>query len=82
MKYYTFKRESNDFSDILNDQNLKKDIDTKIFWLNHLVIGLRFEVNDQTLGYIVLKYGEDLVKLVETDYTPLPNIDYIPKRYE
>jgi hypothetical protein len=80
MKHYTFYRESNDFSDILNDGSLKKFIDTKIKWSNHLLIGLNYEVTDQILGYIVLKYGDDITQLTTNDYTPRPNVDYLPKR--
>ena len=80
MKYYTFKRESNNFSDILSDVNVKKHVRTKISWLNHLMIGLAHSTEEGVFGYIVLKYGEDICKTVEKDYTPIPNIDYTPKR--
>lgn len=80
MKYYTFYRESNDFSDILNDLSIKKEIDMKIVWNNHLLIGLQYEVSDKVLGYIVLKYGEDLTSLTTKDYSPVMNVDYLPKR--
>ena len=80
MKYYTFYRESNDFTDILNDQSIKKEIDVKIMWRNHLLIGLHYNVTDQLLGYIVLKYGEDITKLTTKDYSPVANIDYTPKK--
>lgn len=80
MKYYTFYRESNDFTDILNDQSIKKEIDVKIMWKNHLLIGLHYNVTDQLLGYIVLKYGEDITKLTTKDYSPVANIDYTPKK--
>ena len=80
MKYYTFKRESNDFSDILSDVNIKGYVTTKISWLNHLMIGLSYTVSEGVFGYIVLKYGEDICNPVEKDYTPIPYIDYIPKK--
>ena len=80
MKYYTFYRESNDFTDILNDLSIKKEIDVKIMWRNHLLIGLHYNVTDQLLGYIVLKYGEDITKLTTKDYSPAANIDYTPKK--
>lgn len=80
MKYYTFYRESNDFTDILNDLSIKKEIDVKIMWRNHLLIGLHYNVTDQLLGYIVLKYGEDITKLTTKDYSPVANIDYTPKK--
>lgn len=80
MKYYTFKRESNNFDDILSDINVKKHIKTKITWLNHLLIGLAHSTSDGVFGYIVLKYGEDIHNPVNKDYTPIPNKDYIPKK--
>jgi hypothetical protein len=80
MKYYTFKRESNDFSDILSDVNVKKYIRTKIRWLEHLMIGLAHTTQEGVYGYIVLKYGEDICNLTEKNYTPIPFVDYVPKR--
>ena len=80
MKYYTFKRESNDFADILKDTVLKKHVRTKVTWNSYLMIGLSYKTKDDILGYIVLKYGEDIVNPVQRDYKPIPNIDYVPKR--
>lgn len=81
MKYYTFYRESNNFTDILTDANIKRSVKTKMSWLNHLLLGFSEEKNNENIfGYVVLKYGEDITNLVEKDYTPMPNIDYIPKR--
>lgn len=80
MKLYTFKRESNDFNDILKDKEMKSAIVTKISWKDHLMIQFKSNVNDSTLGYMMLKYGENIINPVERDYTPRPNIDYIPKR--
>lgn len=81
MKYYTFKKESNDFSDLLSDPSIKNAIKTKISWLKHIMIG--FDDSKETeniFGYLVLKYGDNIVNVIEKDYTPKPNIDYIPKR--
>ena len=81
MKYYTFKRESDDFNDILKDTNIKSSIKTKIRWRHYLMIGLTENNKSKNIfGYIVLKYGDDIVNPVEKDYTPIPNVDYIPKR--
>jgi hypothetical protein len=80
MKYYTFYRESNDFTDILKDPSIKSCIATKIKWKNHLMIGLHYDASENIYGYIVLKYGEEIVNPVVKDYTPRPNIDYIPKK--
>ena len=78
MKYYTFYRESNDFSDILNDPNVKTNICTKIKFKNHLLIGFKNTVDESVLGFIVLKYSDDMVNLANKDYTPIPNVDYKP----
>lgn len=78
MKYYTFRRESNDFSDILADPGIKKALSVKIVWNDHLMIGLADSVNnDQLMGYIVLKFGEDIVQPIERDFTPVAGRDYI-----
>ena len=79
-KHYTFKRESNNFDDIIKDPSLKKHIKTKIKWSQHLMIGLSYNVDDSTIGYMVLKYGEDITNPINKDYTPITNVDYIPKR--
>lgn len=80
MKTYTFNRESNNFSDILQDPVLKKAIRTKLFFKNHLIIGLKHDIKDSIISYLMIKYGEDIVSLIEKDYTPKPKVDYIPIR--
>ncbi len=40
MKNFLFKRESNDFTDILSDKNIKKEIKGEITFLNHLILGI------------------------------------------
>jgi hypothetical protein len=81
MKFYTFKRESNNFDDLLNDSSIKSAIKTKIIWVNHVMLGFSEDSKNENLfGYIVLKYGEYIVNLTEKDYTPKPNIDYFPIR--
>lgn len=79
MKYYTFRRSSNDFKDILTDNAIKKQIRTKILWFNHLLIGLDDD-NENLFGYIVLKYGDDIAPIVEKDYTPVIYKEYYPER--
>ena len=79
MKYYTFRRTSNDFHDILHDIAIKKSIVTKISWDEHLLIGFCEGVADSVLGYLVLKYGEEIVDLIPTDFTPIIGKDYIPR---
>lgn len=82
MKYYTFRRSTNDFSDILSDKNLKKFIKLQIAWTNHLMIGVTEHPKDSenVIGYLVLKYGDDIVNSLNKDYTPIPNVDYKPDR--
>lgn len=79
MKYYTFYRENNNFTDILNDAIIKKIIDEKISWYQHLIIGMQ-EKNEQTFSYITLKYGDEMIQDLVKDYSPIPGVDYIPKR--
>lgn len=81
MKYYTFYRENSDFKDILNDPIIKKSIDEVISWHQHLIIGL-YDSNkfDQISSYITLKYGDEMKNDVVKDFSPLPGIDYVPKK--
>ena len=80
MKYYTFYRDSNNFKDILEDSNITSEVATKIIWLNHLLLGFKNTTPDSVLGYIVLKYGDELINLCNKDYTPVIDVDYIPKK--
>ena len=79
MKYYTFYRENNNFDDILNDQIIKKIIDEKLRWFQHLIIGMN-EKHEQTFSYITLKYGDEMKQELVKDFSPVPGIDYIPKQ--
>lgn len=81
MKHYTFYRERNDFDDILCDANLKNKINFKIQWVQHLLIGFdEYDLDEKLLGYIILKYGDDMKNVFIVDRTPIPHKDYIPKR--
>lgn len=81
MKYYTFKRESNNFDDILSDISIKPAIRLKIRWKNYLMLGFtENNKNENIFGYIVLKYGEHISNPINRDYTPIPNVDYLPVR--
>ena len=75
MKYYTFKRESNDFDDILSDSVIKHKIKTKVSWSCNLLLGFS-DNNDNLFGYIVLKYGDSIVNPFEKDFKPIIGIDY------
>jgi hypothetical protein len=70
MIHYTFKRESNDFTDILKDLVIKKEIDFQLSWSKHILLGFRDDVPQKILGYIVIKYGEEIVNPFEFDYIP------------
>ena len=82
MKYYTFYRENNVFTDIENDAVVKKFADTKIRWYQHYMIGISTFIkdSDQYLSILTLKYGEDMIQSVTKDYSPVPGVDYIPKK--
>jgi hypothetical protein len=82
MKYYTFYRENNQFTDIENDAVVKKYADTKIRWYQHYMIGISTFIkdSDQYLSILTLKYGDDMVQSVCKDFTPIPGVDYMPKR--
>jgi hypothetical protein len=80
MKYYTFKRKTNNFSDILKDPGVKKYISTRISWPENLMIGLKYDTPDSVLAYIVLKYGDDIHDPIHKDFSPIPGKDYMPKK--
>lgn len=79
MKYYTFYRENNNFDDILTDQIIKKIIDERLRWYQYLIIGMN-DKHEQTFSYITLKYGDEMKQELVKDYSPVPGVDYIPKR--
>ncbi len=81
MKYFTFKRNDSDFTDIIKDPTLKKLIDTKITWDQHLIIGIQdSDTNQSTFSYITIKYGDDLASDTVKDFSPVPGVDYMPKK--
>lgn len=82
MTQYIFQRESNDFTDILNDPTFKKKIVTKISWKGFLLIKLD-DYEKKLDSYIVLKYGDELrTGGLVPDRTPVPFVDYQPKKPE
>jgi hypothetical protein len=82
MKFITFYRESNDFTDIVTDKSIKSKIDLKVFWLNYLQIGIENlnDENDTLFSYIELKYGDSIKTRLVPDFSPKPYIDYIPTK--
>jgi hypothetical protein len=79
MKYYTFYRENNNFDDILNDIIIKKIIDERLRWYQYLIIGMN-DKHEQSFSYITLKYGDEMKQELVKDFSPIPGVDYIPKR--
>ncbi len=79
MKYIIFNREDSNFKDILTDPNLKSIVRFKLAWRKHLKIGIPL-TQAKLLSYIELKYGDNIVNRVCRDFSPVPQVDYSPKR--
>jgi len=79
MKTYIFYRESDDFSDILKDTNIKQYFKQKISWRYYLVL-MSYNVKPEIESYIMLKYGDDIKTWdhIRRDNSPEPYIDYVP----
>lgn len=80
MKFYTFERESNDFSDIETDTNIKRHIKYRVRCNKLFYFGINDDINDTLQSYIVLKYGEDLKENICPDRKPIEGVDYISKQ--
>ena len=83
MKNFLFYRESNDFTDILTDANIKKQIKCEMTFTNHLILGIaQNKETDKVTSYLMLKYGEDMIdfKHLIPDRTPIPLVDYVPEK--
>jgi hypothetical protein len=79
MKTYIFKRESNSFDDIIQDNILKKMTRTKVRWTNYLMIAV--DIRDGKIeSYINLKYGDSIIPELVKDRSPVPLVDYMPKK--
>ena len=79
MKYFNFCRESGKFDDIQTDPVVKKLIKFKITFPNHLIIGID-EKHENIFSYITLKYGDEMKSELVKDFSPIPGVDYLPKR--
>lgn len=79
MKYFTFFRENNKFDDILKDPTIKKLVDEQIKWYQHLMIGIQ-DSEEKSFSYITLKFGDEMVTDIVKDQSPVPGIDYVPKK--
>lgn len=73
MKTYYFKRENNDFTDLVAEKCLQKRDIEKMFYYQHLIIVADF--TDKELSYLTLKYGDEMVNPI-IDNRPIPNVDY------
>jgi hypothetical protein len=78
MKKIMFRRESDNFDDILSDLVLKKYLKFKIRFLHGLIIEVPEE--SKVLSYIELKYGDDIEDHIVPDRSPIINVDYIPNK--
>lgn len=78
MKHFNFKRQDNNFDDILNDENIKPHVCSTLKYMNGLILGFNYNISDGILGYIVLKYGDDIKPICEKDYSPVAYVDYTP----
>lgn len=79
MKYFVFKNEKSLFDDILKDPNVKKKIQLKIGWKQHLMLAFNDD-EDKLFSYLMLKYGDDMTNLEIKDFSPIPGVDYKPDR--
>jgi hypothetical protein len=78
MIYYTFYNTDNNFSELSDDRVIKTNF--KITWDQHMMLGFEDDVDEKMLGYIVIKYGEMMRDPINLDRTPIPGVDYFPKR--
>ena len=81
-KHFVLTSEDDQSDNFINDKNIKKYINTKISWMNNLFVKLSEDTPDDTISYILLKYG-DMIKdtnSIVTDRTPIMYVDYRPKQ--
>jgi hypothetical protein len=80
MKHIYFHRENNDFTDILSDSTIKKSIKETTTLYGYLILGIPESTHEHLISYITLKYGDSIRSSLVKDYSPIPNVDYIPIR--
>jgi hypothetical protein len=78
IKKIMFRRESDNFDDILSDAVLKKYLKFKIRFHHGLIIEV--PEKSETLSYIELKYGDDIEDQIVPDRSPIMNVDYVPNK--
>ena len=81
MKYYVFKRESDQFDDILTDIVVKPVIRHKIKFDDHLILGFD-DKEEKIVSYMTIKYGDDMISFnnLARNRTPIMGKDYTPKK--
>jgi len=79
MKTFVFKRENNNFDDVLGDKNIKKYVVEKYQFDEHLII--RVEDTPEALAYITLMFCDEMISMKDLvpDRTPIIDVDYTPK---
>lgn len=82
MNYYIFKKEDDDFSDLLVDKTLKPLLKFKIKFHQHLMLGSYDDIDQKLSSYITLKYGDMMVNKCDMfiDNSPKIHVDYAPDR--
>lgn len=80
MNYYIFKKEDNDFSEMLFDKTLKPLLGFKMKFKDHLILGSYDDIDQKLSSYITLKYGDMMVNKFDMfiDYSPKIHVDYTP----
>lgn len=82
MNYYIFKKDDDDFSELLKDKILKPLLRFKIKFRHHLILGSNDQIDEKLSSYITLKYGDMMVNKYDmfVDRSPKINVDYTPDR--
>jgi len=80
MNYYIFKKDDDDFSELLKDKTLKPLSGFKIKFYQHLILGSCDHINERLSSYITLKYGDMMINKYDmfVDYNPKIHVDYTP----
>lgn len=79
MTTYIFRREDNNFTDILNDKNINKYFKEKISFKEHLILSA-MQVPPEVQSYLMLKFSDDMITWdhIRKDNSPVPYKDYLP----
>lgn len=79
-KFYCFRGDKEDLNDIVKDINIKKYIETKIFWGEYVLIGFNYKFLEEHASYLVIKYGDLIINETALfgDRSPVLYKDYGP----